>query len=185
MTTDLGDTVVLTPQQLVDALDALGVRFLRGGSGAPLCTQPAALLAGLAASAEARLRLALIPLLLAHPEFAHDARSALQQMSPAVAVTFRCYYTAARWLQVKHRGRLTACLGPVRPLPDLFGEELGLVAHTDPDAALRALGARQQALTGRGLNWCGSYEHAAQTWLRQLEQEAPWNRLQPIKSVRS
>ena len=176
---------MLTPQQLVDALDTLDVHFLRGGLGAPVRAGPAALLAGLAASAEARLRLALIPLLLAHPEFAHDASSALQQMSPAAAVTFRCYYTAACWLQVKHRGRLTACLDHVRPLPDLFGEELGLAAHTDPDAALRALGAKQQVLTGRALNWYGSYEHAAQTWLRQLEQEALWNLLQPIKSVRS
>jgi len=185
MATDLGDTVVLTPGRLVDALDTLGVRFLRGGSGATARAEPAALLAGLAASAEARLRLALIPLLLARPEFAHDAGSALQQMSPAAAVTFRCYYTAARWLQVKHRGRLTASLGATQPLPDLFGEELGLAAYTDPDAALRALASQQQALTGRALNWYGSYEHAAHTWLRQLEQEALWNLLQPIKSVRS
>ena len=169
MATDLSDTAVLTPQQLVDALDTLGVHFLRGGLGAHVRAGPAALLAGLAASAGARLRLALIPLLLARPEFAHDAGSALQQMSPAAAVTFRCYYTAACWLQVKHRGRLTACLGPVRPLPDLFGEELGLAAYTDPDAALRALGAKQQVLSGRALNWCGSYEHAARTWLRQRD----------------
>jgi hypothetical protein len=63
MVTQLNVAVALTPQQLVDVLDALDVRFLRGGSGASARAEPVALLAGVAASAEARLRLALIPLL--------------------------------------------------------------------------------------------------------------------------
>ncbi len=48
MVTSLDAAVLLTPQQLVEALDALGVHFLRGGSGAQVHVEPAALLAGLA-----------------------------------------------------------------------------------------------------------------------------------------
>ena len=142
-------------------------------------------MAGLAASDEARLRLALIPLLLTHPEFAAHSRAALRQTSSAAAVTFRCYYTAALWLQLRYQERLTACVGPFRPLPDLFGKELGLGPYTDPDGALQALAVQQQRLTGRALNWYGTYEHAVQTWLRQLEQQAQWNTSPPIKSGRS
>jgi hypothetical protein len=185
MTAKMKSAVVLTPSQLVDALDALGVPFLRGGCGATGKVEPGDLLAALAASAEARLRLSLIPLLLAHPEYSAYATTALRQMQPATAITLRCYYTAALWLQVKYRARITASVGTSQWLPDLFGAELHLMEYTDPDAALRALAARQQALSGRVLNWLGSYEHAAQTWLQQLEQGAKWKQSQPINSMRS
>jgi hypothetical protein len=174
-----------TPSQLVDALNLLGVSFLRGGSGAATAVAPGELLAALAASAEARLRLALIPLLLAHPEFAVYVPTVCKQLPTAAAVTLCCYYTAAHWLQRKHHARLLATTGSVQPLPDLFGAELGLVTYTDPDAALHALAARQQALSERVLNWFGTYEHALQTWLRQLDHDAQWNRSHPSRSMHS
>lgn len=93
-------------------------------------------MAGLAASDEARLRLALIPLLLRHPEFAAHTSAALRKTSPDAAVTLRCYYTAAYWLQMRRRERLAAYFGPGRSLTDLFGEELSLAVHTGPDTAL-------------------------------------------------
>ena len=173
MTTNLKTENALTPSQLVAALDSLGVPFLRGASGSVVPVQPAALLAGLAASPEARLRLALIPLLLAHPEFSVYAVAALQQLSPTAAVTLRCYYTAAVWLQGKHRARITVALGHTQPLPDLFGAELELATYTDPDAALYALALRQRELTGLTLNWLGTYEHAAQSWIRFMEYAVP------------
>jgi hypothetical protein len=57
----------------VNALHALGVRFLMGGSKGSdnsLYRQPARLISKLAQSDEARLRLSLIPLFLEHPEYA-------------------------------------------------------------------------------------------------------------------
>ena len=60
----------ITPLELVDAFNTLGVCFLSGGSGVSRSFPSAALLAALASSAESRLRMALIPLLLAHPELA-------------------------------------------------------------------------------------------------------------------
>ena len=58
--------------QLVNALHALGVKILMGDrdTDESLHKQPARLIAALAQSGEARLRLSLIPLFLEHPEFA-------------------------------------------------------------------------------------------------------------------
>jgi hypothetical protein len=56
---DLAKTA-LKQSELIDALDTLGVLFLRGGSGIPKTLAPDALMAALATSPEARLRVALI-----------------------------------------------------------------------------------------------------------------------------
>lgn len=68
------DLVQLSPNQLVAELNRLDVYFLQDET-APVMTAPmppATLIMQLATSDEARLRLALIPLLLRHPEFADD-----------------------------------------------------------------------------------------------------------------
>lgn len=174
-----------TPTQLVDALNTLGVPFIRGGSGAAYSMRPSVLIAELAASDEARLRLALIPLLLTHPEFAIDIKVSIGQLSSAHATTLRCYYTAAYWLQSKYRRRIESCLGSVHALPDLFGAELGLSAYATAEPALRALASRQQELTGRVLNWAGTYEHGIKTWLNYLELQRQWNQSLPAKSIAS
>ncbi len=169
--------------QLLDVLDTLGVLFLRGGSGARRTLAPDALLAALASSPEARIRLALIPLLLAHPEFAQDVHKALQSLSPDAAVILRCYYTAAYCLQEKYRNRLASVCGVQQALPDLFGAEFGLAAQCAPDNALRTLALHQQKLTGREINWIGTYEHAAQSWLRFMEYENRWQQFHPTIST--
>jgi len=168
----------ISPTELVDALDTLGVCFLRGGSGATRNFSPAVLIAALASSPEARLRMALIPLFLAHPEFAPKVRSAARSLLAKDAVVLRCTYTAAVWLQAKYRVRLEAVCGPQPALPDLFGEVLGITGQTEPDSALPLLAQRQRELTGITLNWLGTYEHAAQSWLRFREQKNQWQRSQ-------
>lgn len=175
----------LTPTQLVDALDTLDVPFIRGGSGIIQWVEPSVLLAGLAESDEARLRLALIPLLLRHPHFAADINSAIKRLSPAAAITLRCYYTAAHWLQSKYHVRLECCLGAMESLPDLFSTELGLTSHITAEQALHRLATRQQELTGRVLNWHGTYEHALKTWLQHLELQRQWNQSPPTKLITS
>ncbi|MBI3958743.1 MAG: hypothetical protein HY328_08035 [Chloroflexi bacterium] len=173
------------PSELVDALNTLGVLFLCGGAGAPRTIEPDALLAALATTPEARLRLALIPLLLAHPEFAEDVHDALLVLPSDVAVTLRCYYTAAYWLQLKYHTCLAAMRGQKPQLPDLFGEELHLPKQMTPDAALHALALRQQELTGRILNWRGTYEHAIQNWLCFVEHDNRWRNRAETQSARS
>ena len=175
----------LTATQLVDALHTLGVPFLRGGSGVVYWAEPSVLLAGLAESDEARLRLALIPLLLTHPHFSADINIALKGLSPAAAITLRCYYTAAYWLQSKYHARIERCLDAMPSLPDLFSAELALPSDVTAEQALHLLATRQQELTGRVLNWHGTYEHALKTWLQHLELQRQWNQSPPTKLITS
>jgi len=54
-------------------------------------------------------------------------------------------------------------------LPDLFSKDLGLSLLPNPEENLKALATRQQELSGKHINWLGTYQHAADIWLRELE----------------
>lgn len=166
----------LKDEHLVAELDALGVHVLwrlapvdKAGD-----MDPTMLLASLAASKEARVRLAIIPLLLHRPDFAVYVRQASESVSDDVQLVLMCYYAAARYLQWKHRSELTRLDGPGTPLPDLFSAELGLKDVTDPDAGLADLARRHATLSGEAINWLGTYRHAAERWLTRLERERAW-----------
>lgn len=154
----------VTGEQLTGALNILGVRFIMGETGRDkrLHKQPARLLAALARSSEARLRLALIPLFLEHPEFSAHARAAADLLEAPARLTLQCYYTAAFCLQ-----RILPA--PGKPLPDLFSGELNLNLGADPEENLRALARRHRELSGASVNWLGTYQHAAQLWRKSLE----------------
>jgi len=47
--------------------------------------------------------------------------------------------------------------------------QLSIAPDMDPDGALSVLAKRHNAMTGRSVNWVGTYEHAADVWLRQME----------------
>lgn len=166
----------MTGADLAQALAVLDVPFIAGASRQQIVAppQPAVLLASLAASDEARLRLALIPLLLRHPDFARDATAALRLMAPAAQICFKCYYTAAVLLQQKYWERLETLLDRVDPLPDQFLAELGVPRRSDPDEALQLLADRHRELTGRSINWQGTYEHGASRWLQTIENRKQW-----------
>lgn len=165
-----------TNHTLAQELDRLGVPFVRTESGAVPATPipPETLLAGLAASDEARLRLALIPLLLVHPEYAPHASEAAAQLSPAARLLFICYYTAAMLLQQLHAGRIRQLLGEPRPLPDLFATELGIPTVGPLHQRLTTLAARQAHLSGDAINWLGTYQHGAERLLVHLEKQRLW-----------
>jgi hypothetical protein len=156
-------TVVITGNQITDALRALDVNFILGGKSgqAFLHKSPARLIAALAESEESRLRLSLIPLFLEHPEFAARVKSAAKKLAPSARLTLQCYYTAALWLGKKHQ--------PQIPLPDHFSQALGLTPTVDADENLRELAKRHKELSGRRVNWLGTYQHAAQVWQKGLE----------------
>ena len=178
------DIDTLSANQLVDELNRLGIHFLQGGTGrlstAPM--EPALLVMKLASSDEARLRLALIPLLLQHPALAHDVRWVVMQLLPAAQVVLKCYYTAAQLLQQKYSIRLQALFGYPTPLPDLFMAELGLSALTTPDQGLQMLAERHRRLSGRAINWLGTYEHGAQRLLTHYERRQLWQKSPSVKS---
>jgi len=164
--------------RLVAELDALDVPFLQGAEATTAVERmpPGALLAALAANPEARLRLALVPLLLRRPDFATHVRAALDGAAAdtTAQLVLKCYYTAARYLQQKYRLRLEKITDRVAALPDLFSAELGLPAAPDPDAGLQSLAQRHAALSGKAINWLGTYEHAAQRWLAYMERRQAW-----------
>jgi hypothetical protein len=148
--------------QLVTELWAWDVRFILGSpSKLPPVIPPIHLISALAESHEARLQLSLIPFFLRRPEFFVHARAAAQKLSPAPQLILKCFYSAAVWLEKKYLSQ--------KELPDLFSEELGLTPTTDPDENLRALAKRHQELSGSQVNWLGTYEHAADVWLKELE----------------
>jgi hypothetical protein len=157
-------TPTATGDQLTNALRMLGVKFVLGrqNKGEALHEQPARLIAALAESREARLRLSLIPLFLEHPEFATHVRKASEGLAPSARLTLQCYYSAAIWLGQKY-------LPHKKATPDLFSEELGLTLTDDAEENLCALAKRHQELSGAHINWLGTYQHAAQVWLMGLE----------------
>lgn len=153
---------------LADALHALGVNFVLGGTDSPLHFSPARLISALAQSAEARLRLALIPLFLHRPEFAAQARPAAAQLPDPARLTLQCYYTAAMLFQKMHRTQIAEHLGEQAVLPDLFSGDLGLSGEGTASSRLEELAQRHRILSGVVLNWLGTYWHAADIWLKGL-----------------
>ncbi|NOH02379.1 MAG: hypothetical protein HND47_10730 [Chloroflexi bacterium] len=72
-------------------------------------------------------------------------------------------------MQKKFHGRINRISGKQDLLPDLFSKQLSVDPDMDPDGALSNLAERHNAMTGRSVNWVGTYEHAADVWLRQME----------------
>ncbi|MDL1912477.1 hypothetical protein FBQ81_17580 [Chloroflexi bacterium CFX6] len=148
--------------QLVSELWARDVRFILGSKpDHPPKLAPAALIAALAKSREARMQLSLIPLFLRHPEFAAHAGKVSKKLSLERRLILKFFYSAAVWLERKHLSR--------NKLPDLFSVELGISPSSDPDGNLRALALRQGELGNSRINWLGTYQHAADIWLKDLE----------------
>lgn len=165
-------------ESLVAELDLLGVSYLsRLAISHPASVRPPdRLLADLLRQSSARVREAVIAVLLARPELAASVPSALAELSPGDQVTLRLFYTAAVLLQQEYAGQLRELL-PLRlqPLPDLFASELGLSHHGTPGERLVNLGQRHRLLSGAAVNWTGTYHNVAQHFIRRLEMEQRWN----------
>jgi hypothetical protein len=160
---------------LVAELHRLGVRHLarwrRADEGAPL--SPVALITALAAHPQARLRSALILLLLRRPSLAHWLPEALQACGPASVQTLKLFYQAAVYLRPELEAELRAHSDDQASLPDLFSAELGLPApgSVPADEALAALGQRHAQLTGVVCNWPGTYRQHLPLFVRQLQHQ--------------
>jgi hypothetical protein len=154
--------ILTLEDKLVSELWAWDVRFILGSKpDHPPSLPPASLIAALTESREARLQLSLIPLFLRHPEFAIHVNAVAKKDNPEYQLILKCFYSAAVWLEQKHLLR--------KVLPDLFSKELGLTPNSNPEENLRALAKRQQELSGTHINWLGTYEHAADIWLKEME----------------
>lgn len=86
--------------QLEAALDHLGVEFIAGNNVDIIYDiSPSNLLAGLANSDDARMRMALIPLFLLHPEFSEHVKKAMKNVNRENMHYLECYYLAAYLIQ--------------------------------------------------------------------------------------
>lgn len=92
---------MIEPKQLIDNINRIGVHFLVDVSYSESTDTliPAKLLAGLTAQSNARMRSALIAVLLKRSDFAKDVHKALELMDEPLKLTFELYYTAAHYLQ--------------------------------------------------------------------------------------
>jgi hypothetical protein len=156
---------------LAGALKARGLRHLQLAE--PAVTYAAvddvALIANLAGHADPRLREALIPLFLRHPELAEQARSLAALLEPDAADTLRHFYSAAVYLQRLWLSTLRLYLGSFPVLPDHFGQayyHLPSPEENFGEAGLRSL-ARHYA-DETGLDWLSVYQSAMNLFLQQL-----------------
>jgi len=122
--TPLPTTAYQDDTALLAALDAHGVRHLSLAEPAAtyVTLDDADLMGRLASHADPRLREALIPLFLRHPELAERAHSLAAQLGPLAADTLRHFYTAAVYLQRLWLSTLRLHLGSFPVLPDYFGQ---------------------------------------------------------------
>jgi hypothetical protein len=152
----------VSEDQLVSELWARDVRFILGSKpDHPPTLPPDRLITALAESRESRLQLSLIPLFLSYPEFAAYTKTVAKKLNPAPQLILKCFYSAAVWLEQKHLSQ--------NKLPDLFSKELELSPDSNPEENLGRLAKRQQELSGSHINWLGTYQHAADIWLKELE----------------
>ena len=167
---------LLSAEELTSELRAHGLQFLVGRQPAPLTRRlsSAQLLASLARQEDARLRAALIALLLANPALASAVPEALSQLGGEERMTFKLYYTAAVILEARYAERLQALSPDWCSLPDLFSQELGIPSHEKEQTRLQKLGQLHRQITGLAANWPGTYEYAASRLIRRLEREASW-----------
>jgi hypothetical protein len=172
-----------TDATLAATLEQLNVHFVVAPTDeVDTYESPISLLCGLASSDASRMRLALIPLFLQHPRYAKYLANALSCLTPDQQQYLRCIYTAAQLLQQKYRQQLMALFGDSPTLPALFEHELGLDECAAPDVRLHQLAQQQTTLSGKAINWYGTYEHAYERLVRHAismpyERSYPGNRL--------
>ena len=167
---------MIEPKQLIDNMNRIGVHFLvdEGYSESPDSLSPAELMAGLAIQSDARLRLALIAVLLQRSDFAKDAHQALALMDKPQKLIFKLYYTAAYYLQKAYANQLQDVSNPYGGLPDYYSEELKIEKNNSATDQLKQLAERHKEITGLPLNWYGTYNYAAQRVITRLKKERAW-----------
>ena len=169
-------TSTISPDFLTAELQARGLHFLAGQHPTPAVTRLEAdkLLAGLAQQQDARLRSALIPLLLHQPHLVEAVPLALADLDTYSEMTLKVYFTAAVILQDEFTSDLQHLLPNWRPLADHYSHELGVDPDASIDVRLSQLGDFHTQLTGMAINWSGTYRHAAMRLVQRLKREARW-----------
>lgn len=162
--------------ELIAGLDRLGLRYLVGKKKSPITETipPNRLLAGLSSHPDARMRHALIALLLYKPGFADFALAALEHLTDEEQVIFKINYTAALLLQQIYSAQLMRYVVEWREISDQFSAELRLPEIGTPRERLLELGAIQAGNHALTVNWSGTYIHIAESLISHFEWERAW-----------
>ena len=97
------------------------------------CAHPHLLLADLMRQPSARVREAVIAVLLAHPAYAQAIPAALAQLSASEQLALRFLYSASVLLQRQYADALRPYVAERwQWLPDLFSQELGVAMQGTP-----------------------------------------------------
>lgn len=164
-----------TDDILAENLLRRGVAYLSGSAPDAPALDDVTLAVGLASSANARVRHALVAWMLSQPD-AHPVVLAASGLLEAPALEhLHLLYSAAVRLQRVFAVELKPLCSVWVPLPDHFRAAL-LPEASDSDAANALAGlARQHAVTfGALINWEGTYRHIAQVVIRRLTKERSW-----------
>ena len=146
---------------------------------------PEELLGGLASQNDARLRFALIAVLLQIPEYTQYTSKVLDILDEYHCIIFKLYYTASHCLQLLYMNQLHRVLGDFQFLPDKYSQELQIPQAGTIKDQLHQLAKRHQEISGLSLNWYGTYNHAAQRVIARLEVEEVWMATPSSKSILS
>ena len=163
-------------EALVAELRERGIRFLAPSDAepGPERLSDTQLLTALAQHPDPRLRLALIPWLLLHPEVHTAILDVIHQLPPAGRTELQALYMAAVYLQRLWRTRLSLYLGYFEELPDLFSRELGLPSPEERygKVGLHALAEWHANQFDYPVNRLASYKKIVYLLFEQLEREA-------------
>ena len=170
----MNDLSSSTQDQLVSTLNVLSVPFVNGGSCNAALLTPVELIAGLSMQDNARMRLALIPLLLSRPDLADAAAEAARHLSGLASIHLMLYYTAATCLQKIYQSQLKELLGEQPQLPEIFNRKLYIQPNISPEFTLTKLGEVHTQFTGIKANWVGTYHHGAKRLIKRLQCEIAW-----------
>ena len=167
-----------TADRLVYELHRREVRYLTGtvdpGDGAPL--EDEYLLAGLAIESNARMKWALVALLLQRPQLAGSAAGALELLDAEAKEIFKVYYASACYLQSAYSNELNTYLPNASIIPDLFSVEFDIPPQHSAEIKLKALAQQHERISGQEFNWHAAYHHVAAKVIRRLKKESRWAR---------
>jgi hypothetical protein len=176
---DHSNAIVTEEEKLVAELSLLGIRYLSRQSRyqASRVRSPEALLADLVRQPSARVRAAVIAVLLSRPGYAEGVPAALERLAPGERLTLQSFYVAAVLLQREYADRLRPLAGEHwQWLPDFLSKELGLPVEGAPRERLRLLDRELRHRTQAAVNWMGTYEQVVQKLLCDWEGKSRWNR---------
>lgn len=133
-------------------------------SSASASLAPAELLTALCDHPEARMKMAMIALLLRQPSFGQYVPDAFILVKNKAY--FQCYATAAFYLQQLYQHELTRYFGAQPFLQNWFAALFQSAPNASAEQGLQTVAVQQGEWVNPFTNWLGGYKHVAQRMLR-------------------